>query len=445
MCGGGRTDEGGRVGWAMFAGDPRPARRPTRWVYSDGHYMRIELKVRYVQMGRFSESRRGRWPLRLGALAVAAVVAAGLSGVAHADPSTVSATADPYFGFDSDVNAVAYLGNTVYAGGIFANAQRNGKLTPRAGLAAQDATTGVLLPWAPVADGPVNALVPDPATNTVYIAGTFTHVNGVARDGIAQLDATTGALTAFTHTISGTPRALALAAGRLYLGGSITKVDGVSVGNVAAFTLATGARDAGFTASVDAQVLAFGYDATNSRLYLGGKFHKINGKSGTNKLGAVNPATGAVLTAFKSKVTVEVRGIDIGPGAVYAALGGAGGRAVAYSLTGAVLWQETTDGDTQAVAYLNGVVYVGGHFDNACTTPLVAAVGGACVDGSISRVKFLAVDATAGTLLGWDPHSSGVHGVLDYAVSPTLGKVAAGGEFSTIGGIYRKKFAQFSS
>jgi hypothetical protein len=198
-------------------------------------------------------------------------------------------------------------------------------------------------------------------------------------------------------------------------------------------------------ATADTQVTAVAYDSATNRLYLGGKFHSINGAAKTNKLAAVDPTTGAVVTAFKSAVTVLVRDITFGPNTVYAALGGTGGRAVAYSLTGTVLWQATTDGDTQAVAYYLGVLYIGGHFDNACKSPLVNAVGGTCVDGSVSRVKFMAVDAVSGALLAWDPHSSGVHGVLDFALSPTLGKLAAGGEFSTIGGIYRKKFAQFSS
>ncbi len=397
-----------------------------------------------MQIDPSPRRRNRRWPLRAGALALSAAVAIGLSGIAHAEAATFSATADAYYGYDNTVNAVGYLGTSVYAGGIFANAVRNGKLTPRTRLGALNATTGVLLSWAPTADGPVNALVADPATDTIYIAGTFTHVNGVSRDGIAQLDATTGALTTFKHTVSGTPRTLALAAGRLYLGGSITTVDGVTVGNTAAFLLATGARDAGFVATADEPVFAIAYDSPYARLYLGGKFHNINGVAKTGKLAAVSPTTGAPLTAFKSAVTVQVKDISFGPDTVYAALGGAGGRAVAYGPTGKVLWQATTDGDTQAVQYYGGVVYIGGHFDHACKSPLVAAVGGACLDGSTSRVKFMAVDAVTGALLAWDPHSSGVHGVIDLAVSPTLDKLAAGGEFSTIGGSYRKKFAQFS-
>ncbi len=385
-----------------------------------------------------------RWPLRFGALAVGVALVAALTGVAHADVSTVSAIPDPYTGFDNDVTAVAYQGSTIYLGGAFSNAQRNGKLTPRSRLAAVDALTGALLPWTPSADGPVTALAVDPVTGTVYIAGTFSHVNGVARDGIAALSPLTGALTPFQHSLAGTPRALAVAAGRLYLGGSITAVDGVTVGYSAAFSLASGALDNGFTARADAQVQALGYDTSTGRLYLGGKFHTINGAKGTRKLAAVDPATGAVVTAFSSTVAVEVRSIAFGPGTVYAALGGAGGRAVAYTGAGAVRWQATVDGDAQAVAYLAGVLYVGGHFDNACTTPIVKATGGDCVDGSVSRVKFLATDGTDGTLLSWDPHSAGVHGVLAFAVSQTLGKLAAGGEFSTVGGVYHKKFAQFS-
>ena len=398
-----------------------------------------------MQIVKVLKSTRVRWPLRFGALAVSAAVVAGLTGIAHADPTTVSATADVYSGYDNVVNTVGYLGNTVYSGGIFANAVRNSNLTPRAGLGAMDATTGALLPWAPVVDGPVNALVVDATTNSVYIAGTFTHVNGSARDGVAQLDATTGVLGSFKHTISGTPRTLALAAGRLYIGGSITAVDGVTVGSAAAFTLATGARDPGFVATADDVVFSLAYDPVTARLYLGGRFHNINGAAKTGKLAAVNPATGAVVTAFKSTAAVQVKDITFGPNTVYAALGGSGGRAVAFSTTGATLWQITTDGDTQAVAYMGGVLYVGGHFDNACKSPIVAAVGGACIDGSISRVKFLAVDGGTGALLAWDPHSSGVNGVLRFAVSLSLGKLAAGGEFTTIGGAYRKRFAQFSS
>jgi outer membrane protein assembly factor BamB len=130
---------------------------------------------------------------------------------------------------------------------------------------------------------------------------------------------------------------------------------------------------------------------------------------------------------------------------VYAALGGSGGRAAAFNDSGTVLWTITTDGDTQAVAYMNGVLYVGGHFDNACVSPLVASIGGTCLDGSISRIKFLAVDGTTGALLSWAPQGNGVHGVLHWAVSPSLGKLAAGGQFTTVGGIYHKRFAQFSS
>lgn len=387
----------------------------------------------------------GRISWRIGALAAGAALAVAVAGVANAAPATVSATADPYYGFDDTVNAVAYLGSTVYTAGVFDNVQRNGKLTPRAGLAAQSATSASLLPWAPSVDGPVTAMVADPGSNTIYIAGTFRHVNGVARHGLAALNATSGALTGFSHNVTGTPRALALGGGRLYLAGSVTAVDGAAVGYTAAFSLASGARDTGFVARADAQVLALAYDAATGRLYLGGKFHNVNGATKTGKLAAVDPATGAVVTAFKSSAAVVVQGLAVGPNVVYAALGGAGGRALAYNLSGAAVWQVTMDGDAQSVAYYNGAVYVGGHFDNACTTAVVKAVGGDCVDGHISRVKLLAVDATNGNLLGWDPHANGVQGVEDLAVSPSLGKLAAGGEFTTIGGVYRKKFAQFSS
>jgi hypothetical protein len=123
-------------------------------------------------------------------------------------------------------------------------------------------------------------------------------------------------------------------------------------------------------------------------------------------------------------------------------MGGSGGRAIAFGFDGTPLWTTTADGDVQAVAILNDVLYLGGHFDNVCASN-VNGVQGACVDGSAWRVKLAAVDASNGMLLPWDPHANGINGVVTLTVNPTLGMVAAGGEFTTMGGLRWPRLALF--
>ncbi|HEY2795458.1 MAG TPA: hypothetical protein VGJ28_24060 [Micromonosporaceae bacterium] len=341
--------------------------------------------------------------------------------------------------FNGGVYAMAYDGNTIYVGGSFTQANYGGTKVARSGLAAINATTGALLSWAPSANGEVDAMAVDPATHNVYIGGAFSAINGTQRDSLAEVSSS-GVLAAFKHSVSGSPMALAVGHGLLYLGGHITSVDSTARANLAAFTLSSGALSKSWAPTADDVVRAITPDG--SRVYLGGKFHKIDGVSGTAKLAAVNPTTGVRDATFKPSVAILVYSIAVGPNGIFAAEGGQGGRAIEYTTSGAITWTFTTDGDVQALTYLNGVVYVGGHFDNACKSASTG-VHGFCIDGSISRVKLAAVDADTGTITAWNPTGNGIHGVFAMAASSTLGTVAAGGEFTTIQGASRGRFAQF--
>ncbi len=89
---------------------------------------------------------------------------------------------------------------------------------------------------------------------------------------------------------------------KLFVGGSFNTVNGVAKQKVASLNLTTGAplTTFGFTNSTNNQVQSLA--ATNSTLYVGGRYTRINGQLRTG-LAAVNAASGAVDTTFVNNLS----------------------------------------------------------------------------------------------------------------------------------------------
>jgi hypothetical protein len=336
--------------------------------------------------------------------------------------------------FDEPVEAAAYHGGVIYVGGQFTHAYSAGSSVRRDRLAAVDGRTGRLLDWAPSANDSVFALVAD--SSGVYAGGDFTTVNGQGRDNLAKLDLADGRpLPGFRQRISGRVKALAVGGERVYAGGSITAVNGQVRSGAAAFNAVDGQLDSGWSVAVTGTVHSLA--ATPDRVYLGGSM--------SQRLMAVRPGTGEVDGSFVSGVTATVYSVLVAGTVVYAGIDGDGGRATAMGLDGSPIWTITTDGDVAALALLDGVLYVGGHFDNVCRTGRLGSVAGKrgsqCLDGADQRVKLAAVGAD-GVLLPWVADGNGSVGVRTLTASP--GQLAVGGYFTSVNGVSQERFAVFN-
>ncbi|MDI6099479.1 delta-60 repeat domain-containing protein [Actinoplanes sp. NEAU-A12] len=384
-------------------------------------------------------SPRRRFPQRcLATLLTGALVLTGTPADAGRVP-LISAEPDQTVGFDGLVYASTHVGDTVYLGGNFTHAIVDGKEVARKRLAAVDARTGRLLPWAPLLDDTVLALTA--SGGNLYVTGEFTTVAGQPRAGLAAINLTTAAVSPLKHTIKGVGQAITVADGRLYVGGSFTAVNGRTARNLAAFRLSDGAVDTGFQGGTDGKIQAL--TATGPRLYVGGAFRKLNGTDASARLGALRLADGKLDTGFRPQAPYPVFGLTIAADKIYAAVAGAGGRVAAYQPDGKLVWSSVTDGDVQAITYLNGAVYAGGHFTVACPQPSRDAKAWCPTKKMRPQPKMAAWDPNNGALLGWNPRSNGKWGVLTMKANPKLRTVTVGGDFTAFGTASRPRFAQF--
>ena len=162
-------------------------------------------------------------------------------------PSSVPSTITPNID-GGTVYGIAQTGNWIVAGGSFNSATQHGTSTavPNQGLVAFDQTSGALdTTFAPTLNGVVNTVIAGPTVNTVYVAGAFNTVNGVADRGIVLLNLSNGSIVSgFASSVTdGQVFSMRLSGGHLYLVGSFTMIGGVAHGGVGTINPTSGALD----------------------------------------------------------------------------------------------------------------------------------------------------------------------------------------------------------
>ncbi|HET9556970.1 MAG TPA: hypothetical protein VFS70_07510 [Actinomycetota bacterium] len=369
------------------------------------------------------------------ALLLAAATALALS-VALQRPAAALVSADPDDGTcetNGRVNAVAYIGDTLYLGGSFT--QVDGQARNR--LAACVASTGALLPWNPDANGVVRALTVTPAGTRVFVGGDFTRIGGLVRARVASINPTNGRAFAFDPYVNSSVKALTTSSNgaNVYVGGDFTSAEGVGRQHLAAFNAVSGALATAFRPNVSngagnfGTVLSMDLSPDGRTLYFCGDFSHVNGSSRRNAA-AVSSGV-ATLRAWSPSSTASSAGeltLSASGNTVFVAGRSTGGYVQAYGPIngGTPGWNVNTNGDVEALAVAGTTLYVGGHYTS------IAGAG----RGHLAAMR------TSGTLLAWDPGANGVFGAFGVAI--TSSHVAFGGEFTQAGGEAHQGVVQFS-
>lgn len=353
----------------------------------------------------------------------------------------------------TSVDALAQLGNTLYAGGLFHSVQSGGSTFTRTNLMSFSATTGAMTSFAPNFDDKVFALL---ATGTsLYVGGYFHTVNGVARRGLVKLDAASGAVdTAFDAHLKGAVQEIRLTNGRLLVGGkfpekllALNPASGANTGYINISITGTVASNAGAT-----DIYRFAVNPQGTRLVAIGNFTTVAGAARRRAFMLDLGTTSATLSSWyyqplmnacrANSLPAYMRDVDFSPDGSYFVVDATGfvpfsggvGRDLCDSAARfetSILnptrptWINYSGGDTfHSIAATGAAVYVQGHFraldnPNGTNGPL---------PGSSPRQGIGAINPVTGLALPWNPGKTRGVGGKDFLVTPTGLWVGSDGE-----------------
>lgn len=195
--------------------------------------------------------------------------------------------------------------NTLYVGGYFTTV--NG-FTPRNGAAAFDITTSVATSFAPELfyyglDPYFRDIVISPDGQTLYAGGYFSTIDGsTSRNGLAAFSISTGLVTDFNPSSDPQIQEMVISADgkRLYV---------ASYGYVGEYDTSSGATNR--TIAVNSGAFALALDEESDMIYIGGDFYQVDGEPRTH-LAAFNITTGLV-ASFAPNINDRVLAVDLDP------------------------------------------------------------------------------------------------------------------------------------
>ena len=329
----------------------------------------------------------------------------------------------------AEANGMLYVGGSFTSVTAAAGTTPTGTFTRNHILAFNAATGSISTSFAPNVNGAVWAIVP--SGTSLYIGGSFSSVNGVARRGLAKIDATTGAVdTSFNAALtSGNVTEAALVSGRLIISGTFPKkilavnpASGANTGYINVAVTGSVASNAG-----PVEVYRFAVNPAGTKLVGVGNFTTVGGATHYRAFMLDLGSTAASVSAWRytplqqmcaaSSLPDYMRDVDFSPdgsyfvfvstgfvplsGQIGIALCDAASRFETANLSPTrPTWINYTGGDTlHSVAVTDLAVYVQGH-QRWLNNPQGRDNAG---PGAVSRPGIGAIDPTTGLALSWNP------------------------------------------
>jgi hypothetical protein len=280
------------------------------------------------------------------------------------------------------------------------------------------------------------------------VGGDFEKIDDKFRTAIGSFRAGDGALTTYrVWGIDGRVRAMAVRGNTVWIGGGFSHVDSLARERMAALDATTGAV-LPFRTTVDGPVIALETSSGGERVLIAGDFDNVNGVRHRGIM-AVDPVTGANTPWADSQMTGTAGGtrsygtdIAVDSDSIYVAANGEGGfdgRLRIDPLTGRTLWTDTCLGATWAVERVGDLLYSGSHAHNCTDTAggFPEAANGINDVADQHWHRFLAETARTGqpVIEYWNPTTNGGNvgklGPRDLAWNPA-GVLWAVGEFTTV-------------
>jgi hypothetical protein len=363
---------------------------------------------------------------------------------------------------NNKVDALAYARGVVYAGGLFTKMAYHGTHYTRHYLGAVDRAKGKPTSFRPNVNGQVMSMAVSPDKKVLYIGGSFTKVGTATRVRVAAFWLSTGRLIRDFHPdVNSSVHAIAVTTTGVYLGGTFSKVNG-QARTFAAEVTTHGRVKTLWQPRLDRWVRALLVSPDKTRILLGGGFTTVNGVpmnalASVNSTTAVNePFVNGLIPTYTDGRFSEVTSLASNGTDVYAGAEGTGGGAFDGTLafrpdSGTLVWRNTCLGATQAVLYLNGVLYKASHAHD-CSS----AGGFPQIMPHWQAHHLLAESARTGRLLTWGtsadslpaprPNTNGglANALGPYAFTTDGRQVFVGGEFTIVNGKPQEGLARFS-
>jgi|GEM_PF-1265994 len=321
------------------------------------------------------------------------------TGVAAINTLTSSATA-----FDADIDiapgdddgasisSILLSGGTLYIGGIFATASGQ----TRANMTPVNATTGAVLAWTNnlAFGGGVFSLSLSGA-NLLVGSGTVLN-NAVARHNFGVINLNDYSIDSLDIDFDATVKSFESDGTTLFVSGDFTTVEGQSRNFLAAIDIA-GQSVTSWNPNPDAGVNCL--LLSNGTLYVGGEFTSISGLP-RQRIAAFNVATGNATTWHPDSSgavnSIALYGSLLYIGGGFSSVGGQNRNflgSVDINTANATSFDPDPDSTVEVMTILDNTLYVGGDFNT--------------IAGS-TRNNVAAFDLTDETLTAWNPNSTRV-------------------------------------